>query len=180
MQRHNTQEQSQLSLKAPKRVHLTFSAWTELLGFTLVGADSRIPGKCILFSTLCFVCAPNISPWGGLGLNVWMQAWTLSSPIPSSLPGSFLLVPFSQSVFRGSQHNWQQLLCWAVFPAGRWEQWMGRSAQCLELLLCKIWARFANEPNLTWFGAECWADKSFFPRKTDSLSWRNCTVCNWV
>lgn len=61
MQRHNTQEQSQLSLKAPKKVHLTFSAWTELPGFTLVGPDSWIPGICILFSTLCFACAPDIS-----------------------------------------------------------------------------------------------------------------------
>lgn len=174
MQRHNSQEQSQLSWKAPKGGHLcmNWAAW-------ILSSESRLMDlryMYILFYSVLCMCPKYFILW----LNVWMQAWTLSRPIPSSLPGSFLLVPFLQSVFRGSQHNWEQLLCWNPSPAGRWERCMGRSAQCLELLLCKIWARSANEPNLTWFGAECWEDKSFFPRKTDSLSWRNCTVCDWV
>lgn len=178
MQRHNIQEQSQLSWKAPKGVHLCMnwaawipSKWVQTHGF-----------EVYLYSFL--LCALHVSqifhPEENCG---WMsecklELWVVQFPAPC-LDLSFL--PHSCSLFSEGA-NTTESSCSAEIP---FQQADGSNG----------WAGVLNALNFSSakYGpglqmSQIWPDlvqnvgktKVFFPRKTDSLSWRNCTVCDWV
>lgn len=145
--------------------------WTELLVSSLVDPASGIQGICILFSTLC--CALDILSQVAQEDCGWGRSLNFESFKSQLLPWILL----SCSILAIGV-CWETTQLSAVtllnFPSSRQMGVMGRSTHCLELPLCEMWARFANEPNLSGFGAENWEDKSFSQERL--IAWVTGTI----
>lgn len=146
-----------------------------MLGSTLADTAPWIQGTCVLFSTLCCECALNVLSrvaqedcgWGrSLNFESFKSqvlAWILPSCSVLAVGVCFQMEPKRLSA-----------VTLLNFTSSRQMGVMGRSTHCLQLPLCKMWARFANEPNLSWFGAERWADKSFSQERL--IAWAAGTI----